>query len=62
MSAKSCEHTTRVSATVELDFIRPSEPKAPYSAPVSVLMCENCGHLELFAALPKLLGDWLKKR
>jgi hypothetical protein len=62
MSTEECNHTNRVSAKVDLDFMRPSDPKARYSAPVSVLICEACGHIEFHAALPHLLCAWLKER
>lgn len=62
MFAEKCQHENRSSAQIDLDFIRPSEPRAPYSAPVSVLICEECGYIELYAALPRLLCDWLEKR
>jgi len=47
---------------MDLEFSRPSEPKALYTAPVSVLICGECGHIEFHAALPRLLGDWLEER
>jgi hypothetical protein len=62
MSTEKCNHSNRVSAKVDLDFMRPSDPKAPYSAPVSVLICEACGHMEVYAALPRLLCAWLEER
>jgi|KBSMisStaDraftv2_1062788.scaffolds.fasta_scaffold112012_2 hypothetical protein len=62
MLGESCKHEHRSSAKVDLDFMRPSEPMAPYTAPVYVLVCEECGYMELYAALPRLLCDWLKKR
>ncbi len=61
MTVEKCQHAHRISARLDLDFMRPSEPNAPYTAPVSVLICEECGHLELYAALPHLLCDWLEK-
>jgi hypothetical protein len=62
MAAEKCQHEHRIAAKLDMDFTRPAEPDAPYSAPVSVLVCEECGHLELHAALPRLLCDWLDKR
>ena len=62
MSTEECNHTNRVSAKVDLDFMRPSDPKARYSAPVSVRICEACGHIEFHAALRRLLCAWLKER
>jgi hypothetical protein len=62
MSTETCQHTNRISAKLDLDFTRPSEPKARYSAPVSVLICQACGHIEFYAALPRLLCDWLEER
>ncbi len=62
MSSETCEHTHRIAAIVEIDFMRPLEPGSSYSAPVSVGMCAECGHLQLHAALPKHLGIWLEKR
>ena len=40
----------------------PAELMAPYSAPVYALICKECGYIELYAALPRLLCDWLEKR
>jgi hypothetical protein len=62
VSTNTCPHTIRVRATIEMDFTRPPELKAPYSAPVSVRMCQECGHLELYADSPKLLTAWLEER
>jgi len=62
MSTNKCRHTNRIAAKMDLEFSRPSEPKALYTAPVSVLICGECGHIEFHAALPRLLGDWLEER
>jgi hypothetical protein len=62
VTAENCQHIHRIAAKLDLDFMRPAEPNAPYSAPVSVLICEECGYIELHADLPRLLCDWLEQR
>jgi hypothetical protein len=59
---EKCHHAHQIAAKLDMDFTRPSESRTPYSTPVSVLICEDCGHIELYAALPRLLCDWLQKR
>jgi hypothetical protein len=62
MAPESCQHPKRVRGVVELDFARQDDPgNATYTAPVSVGVCEDCGHIELYAMFHQLLGDWLKK-
>ena len=62
MLVEKCHHARRIAAKLDMDFTRPSESRAPYSAQVSVLICEVCGHIELYAVLPRLLCDWLEER
>jgi hypothetical protein len=62
MAPEPCQHLKRVRGVVELDFARQDDPGDPiYTAPVSVGMCEDSGHIELHAMFHQLLGDWLKK-
>jgi len=61
MAAENCLHPNRVRAVVALDFSRPETPDHPlYSGAVSVGVCEECGHVELYADLHRALCDWLK--
>jgi hypothetical protein len=62
MASESCEHSNRVSGLVRFDFARQETPDGPtYSGAVSAGVCEECGHIELYAKLPNLLRDWLMK-
>ena len=61
MASAKCKHPRRVTGTLEFDFARSSASKGPwYSAPVSIGVCETCGHIELYAKLPVQLREWLK--
>jgi hypothetical protein len=60
VSTEKCQHAHRISAKLDLDFTRPSDSKARYTAVVSVGICEACGHIEFYAAQPRLLCDWLE--
>jgi len=62
MTTERCQHTKQIRAQVDLELARPSEPKSRYQAPISLFICEECGHIELFADLPQLLGVWLERR
>jgi len=47
-----------VKGILEFDFARLSDPNGPrYSTPVSVAVCEECGHVELCSQMPRLLCD-----
>ena len=47
---------------LEFDFARLSDPNGPrYSTPVSLAVCEECGHIELYSQMPRLLCDWLRR-
>ena len=61
MASAKCKHPRRVTGTLEFDFARSSDSMGPwYSAPVSVGVCETCGHIELYTKLPVQLCEWLK--
>jgi hypothetical protein len=62
MASDQCQHSKRASGLVRLDFARPDAPDGPtYSGAVSVGVCEECGQIELYAKLHRLLCDWLLK-
>jgi len=61
MASRKCQHERRVTGTLEFDFARSSASKGPwYSAPVSVGVCEDCGHIELYGKLHVQLCEWLQ--
>ena len=61
MAQQRCEHSKRVTGILEFDFCRPSDPSGlRYSAPVSVAVCEECGHIQLHSKMPTFLCDWLR--
>jgi len=60
MSADQCTHANRVPARMDLDLTRPSESKNAHSTPFDLLICADCGRIELFAAQPDSLSAWLK--
>ena len=62
MAPEPCQHPNRVKGVVELDFARQDDSgDRIYTAPVSVGVCEDCGHIELYAMFHQLLRDWLRK-
>ncbi len=62
MASEPCQHSKRVSGLVRLDFARPEAPDGPgYTGAVSAGVCEECGHIEMYAKLHHLLCDWLQK-
>ena len=62
MTPESCRHPRRAMGVVELDFARPdSSDKLYYTARVSVGVCGDCGHIELYAQFHQFLTDWLRK-
>jgi len=62
MASEQCQHSKRISGLVKLDFARPDDLDGPvYSGAVAVGVCEVCGHIELYAKLHHLQGDWLRK-
>jgi hypothetical protein len=62
MAPEPCPHARRVKGVVELDFARQDDSEnGIYTARVSVGICEDCGHIELYAQFHHLLGDWLRK-
>ena len=62
MAAEQCQHSNRVRGLVRFDFTRQDAPDGPaYSGAVSVGICEQCGHVEMYAKLHHLLCDWLRK-
>jgi hypothetical protein len=62
MASAPCQHSKRVSGLVRLDFARPEAPDGPaYTGAVSAGVCEECGHIEMYAKLHHLLCDWLQK-
>jgi hypothetical protein len=62
MSAEPCNHLNQIPARTDLDLMRPSESKKAHSTPIDLLICVDCGRIELFAALPEFLCAWLKEQ
>jgi hypothetical protein len=63
MAMEPCQHARTVRGVVELDFARQDDSGDDvYTARVSVGLCEDCGHIELYALFHELLSDWLRKR
>jgi len=61
MAPESCQHASRVRGVVTLDFARSESPDHPvYSGAVSFAVCEECGHVELYAESHLDLCNWLK--
>lgn len=61
MPAEQCKHPNRSSGVVELDILRAPD-RAVYSVEVSVGVCEQCGHVEMYAKSHQALCDWLSKK
>jgi len=59
---RCCTHSRTVRGEVTLDFTRPGQKRASYASPVSVLVCEDCGSVNLQAEMHRFLCDWLEKR
>jgi hypothetical protein len=63
MAPEKCLHPNRVTGVVALDFSRLEAPDHPaYSGSVSVGVCEECGHVELYAQFHHALCDWLRTK
>lgn len=63
MAAECCQHPNRVRGVVALDFSRLEAPDHPlYSGAVSVGVCEECGHVEIYAESHRALCDWLRTK
>jgi hypothetical protein len=64
MAAEECQHPSHVIGVVDLDVSRLETPSdhSVYSMEVSIVVCEGCGHIELYAKSPHALCDWLRKR
>jgi hypothetical protein len=63
MAPENCLHPNRVRGVVALDFSRLETPDHPvYSGAVSVGVCEECGHVELYAESHRALCDWLRTK
>jgi len=63
MAPENCLHPNRVRGVVALDFSRVEAPDHPaYSGVVSVGVCEECGHVELYAQFHHALCDWLRAK
>jgi len=62
MAQEPCRHARRVRGVVELDFARQDDSSdGIYTARVSLGVCEDCGHIELYASFHQLLCDWLRR-
>ena len=60
VASQTCKHSKRVTGILEFDFARSAAPNGPrYSTPVSVAVCADCGHIELYSKLPRFLCEWL---
>jgi hypothetical protein len=60
MASEQCQHAKIVTSLVKLDFARQDAPDGSiYSGELSAGICEECGHIELYAKLHHLLCDWL---
>ena len=63
MAEEKCQHANRARGVVELDFSRlDTTDHSVYSGEVSVLVCEDCGHVELYAEAHHVLCDWLEMK
>ena len=62
MTQITCMHNRTVRGEVTLDFNRPGQERASYAAPVSVLVCADCGSVSLQAEMHRFLCDWLEGR
>jgi hypothetical protein len=64
MAAGECQHLSQVRGAVDLDVSRPETPAdhSVYSVGVSIVVCEECGHVELYAQSHRALCNWLRKK
>ena len=58
----ACQHSQTVRGEITVDFRRPGQERSSYATPVSALVCEECGHVELKAEMHHFLADWLRER
>jgi hypothetical protein len=61
MALEPCKHSSRAVGVVELDISRTPD-RAVYSIEVSVGVCEECGHIEMYAKSHHALCDWLGRK
>jgi len=62
VAQQKCEHSRGVEGILEFDFARLSDANGPrYSTPVSVAVCEECGHIEFYSQMPRSLCEWLRR-
>jgi hypothetical protein len=64
MTTEKCRHSDQVRGVVDLDVSRVETPadRSVYSVEVSIVVCEECGHVELHAKSHRALCDWLRKK
>ena len=62
MVPEKCKHPSRAKGVVALDFSRGTPNRANYSVEISVNVCEECGHIELYAKSHHALCDWLSTK
>jgi hypothetical protein len=63
MAPETCQHPNQARGVVALDFSRHETPdRSLYSVQVSVDVCEECGHVELYAKSHHAVCDWLSKK
>jgi hypothetical protein len=61
MASEQCAHSKSCKGVAKMDFSRQENPDGQiYSGMVSVEVCENCGHVDMYALFQRALCDWLK--
>lgn len=61
LSSTKCKHPSQATCVVQMDFSR-NPDRGLYSADITVGVCKQCGHVELYANSHHALCDWLGKR
>jgi hypothetical protein len=62
MAPERCQHPNRARGVVHLDFVRETPDHSIYSVETAVDVCEECGHIDLYAKFHHPLCDWLKQK
>jgi len=64
MTAEKCQHRNQASGVVDLDVSRLETPAdhSVYSVEVSIVVCEECGHVELYGKSHRELCSWLREK
>jgi hypothetical protein len=59
MAVASCSHLRRSSGVLPCDLSRTSDESSFHSVRLTVNICDNCGHVQLYCEEHELICNWL---